>query len=421
MTLSGIASGRFNKAPPPTRDDVFLAAIILQLVSFIETQAVSYDINATFSKIDCKQPWGRPLHSAVRTAVLAAVLTPRTDVNVLENGSLALETAACLDNKAAIHTLLAWPNVHCRADGDAVTKAVVAAFENDHTDAEMMILAHAAPAVLSIALPTCLVACCWHGSLDAARALLDKAVTALGTDAAVVADAVNDAMFSAICAGHEKMLRFLVQRGGQLGSLFMLSEQVHVLICNGNVGMLRMLVDAGFRAGYDGYDGLETAAKLDASDTVRALVQMGAVALDENTEEAQRYKITQRGDMARWCKAVLMGWACAYGNVELVRFYAANGFSVTPDYAAVYERFLGVEPVVVTRAYGQKEVERTLLELGARKVDPLGTAWRERFAGGVVPFRSLKERLLSESKDIEGMDRFARSKWCRKWCRGLKL
>ncbi|KAF2137083.1 uncharacterized protein K452DRAFT_302244 [Aplosporella prunicola CBS 121167] len=325
--------------------------------------------------------------------MVQAVFTPNTDVNKEVRWRAPIYLAADSGNKDIVRILLESPKLLRSGENES---AMISAFEDGNFEIGWMIFEHADKQALDLKdlVPDCLkMLIDVHGAIDQVRTLLDKATTIKGSSERME-EWLRKGMDQAVEAGHEQILCLLLERGAKLQDCF---KNVHMntVVSLNAAGVARMLLDAGFqRPKEDWYKDLQWAAKLDNADIIRLLLLRNVVHLDEDS------------DLARQSKAIMMGFACAFGNVDLVRLYVEKGIPVDAPY---YESVIDVQPIVVAAAYGQSVVERALLELGAEPVDPLSTKWKERFTSGTVPLNSLKDQLIQKS---EKNDRAWRSYWC---------
>ncbi|KAF2139458.1 uncharacterized protein K452DRAFT_337638 [Aplosporella prunicola CBS 121167] len=290
-------------------------------------------------------------------------MSRNADVNRLDGFDLALRGAAILNDKEISHILLESPTGHCRS-GVAFNRCIVEAFKRQHLELGWLLIDHAQGQDIEIALTQSLRRSSRNGWTETARSLLDRGANINGTGGVFSPPPLELAAFG----GHEDTVQLLLERGaspeagsGRLGAIVGVAY-------SGHAGAGRKLLDAGVQLPPSAWTLLlEKAARHESGDFIRLLVERGVVdlhALDD-------------GDLAN-----LVVYACAYGNIDLVKFYVKHGLPVA---GPLFEEHCDAQPIAFAVAYGQRDMEKALLELGATPVDLSQSSFGEGFADGSYP------------------------------------
>ncbi|KAL9591660.1 MAG: hypothetical protein Q9179_007499, partial [Wetmoreana sp. 5 TL-2023] len=173
--------------------------------------------------------------------------------------------------------------------------------------------------------------------------------------------------------GHEDVVSYLLASGAkQAGSATLSDDAITAAAANGHLGTLKILLEHGAdinsRLGQRGTTPVHEAARYNRVDTVRFLLNMGAV-LD-----------VLQDDMVIFLGYEAMERAIKKGHKEIVRALAEGGVdikSVAPDCTENDPPL-----IILAKMWAHDDIVLLLLELGAEDVDPLKTRWANDFRKG---------------------------------------
>ncbi|KAK4697503.1 hypothetical protein P7C71_g600, partial [Lecanoromycetidae sp. Uapishka_2] len=243
----------------------------------------------------------------------------------------------------------------------------------------------------------------------------------------------ENAIMDAVHAGHTEMVELLLERGtfADLPRLqyeilwnacrfgfprlvqIMLDEGLDVnatevggsraLECaayHGHASIVFLLFEQGANLNYEGsgWHAIQGAASHGHQDVVQILLDHGA---DINTPglryrtplweaatsqqfSMMRFLFSKGADLAaEECGDFAFSRAAFQGHEQVVRLLAEMGVSLdgVPDDSEP-------PPILNAMIHGQMGMVKVLLELGARWVDPMESAWREKFMNGTYPMAS---------------------------------
>ena len=307
--------------------------------------------------------FGDALQNAARTGredILKLLLKsyPHTpsNPNAPDNIAQAL-TAACTSGRASIvHFLLdsySEANVMTTLDYE---EAVVAAANYGHVALVQALLQR----YIRLDDPNVLTQAAFAAA-SRGYPLVVRMLLSLSLDVNVVSHEGQNLLHHAARGGHARVVQLLLDHGvsyyeGRWG------DPLYLAAMNGREAVVQLLLDHGADINAEGHDYcvLARAAKNGESPMIRFLVERG---VDVH---------------ARDCGDVALEVAAERGHEETVRLLVGMGIDV--DGCNRMD-----SPMLRAMMYGQPSVVNTLLELGAKKVDPLETEYANDFLDGEYP------------------------------------
>lgn len=303
--------------------------------------------------------FGTPLQAA------AAQGHHETALCLLEQGAdidyVALRSASRRDHKPVVRLLLD-PVYNLKSSGADYENAIMDAAHAGHTDMVKCLFERGSFTNISNLQYEVLWTACRFGYLRIVQIMLDQ-----GLDVNATKIGGSRALESAAYYGHVPVVSLLFEKGADLQYEGNEWHAVHAAASNGHEEVVQMLLDNGADINSSGSRSLTPlweAAKNQQLSMMRFLLNNGAdLAVDEC------------GDYA-FFRAVIQG------HEQVVRILAEAGVNVdgVPSDSEP-------PPILNAMIHGQKSMVKVLLELGAQWVDPLKSAWGEKFLDGTYPIR----------------------------------
>ena len=212
---------------------------------------------------------------------------------------------------------------------------------------------------------------CRYGHIHLVQTMLDE-----GLDVNATQLGGSRALESAAYYGHASIVSLLFKNGADLNYDGNEWHAIHAAASNGHQEIVQILLDQGADINSSGSRGVTPiweAAKNQQLAMMRFLLNNGA---DLQAHEC--------GDYA-FFRAVIQG------HEQVVRILVEAGTSVDgpPDDTQP-------PPILEAMIHGREDMVKLLLELGAQQVDPLESAWAEKFSDGTYPLPPSPEPLWRE-------------------------
>ena len=282
----------------------------------------------------------------------------------------ALGSAARRDHKQVVRLLLDPVyslDSSCRGYENAVMDAVYAG----HTEMVIFLLKRGNRADISRICNEILWAASTSGSIELVQAMLDE-----GVDVNAVNLGGSRALEYAAYRGHAAIVSLLFERGADLNYVGSMWNAIQAAARQGHQEVVQILLDHGADINTLGIryrTPLWEAAENQQSSMMRFLFSKGA---DLAVEEIGDYAFSR---------------AAFQGHEEVVRILAEMGVSVDGD-----PDDPNPPPILNAIMHEQQRMVKVLLELGAQWVDPMKSAWREKFMDGTYPKAPPLEPFLKE-------------------------
>lgn len=271
----------------------------------------------------------------------------------------ALRSASRRYHRRVVQLLLD-PVHKLRTSGADYENAIMDAADAGHTEMVNLLLDRGVFTDKSKLQYEILWRACWRGHLRLVQDMLDE-----GLDVNATRLGGLRALEFAAYHGHVSILSLLFEKGADLNYEGNEYHAIHGAASNGHEDVVQVLLDHGADVNSSGsryLTPLWEAAKNQQLSMMRFLLSKGA---DVEADEC--------GDYA-FFRAIIQG------HEQVVRILAEAGVNVD-----------GVPgdseppPILNAMIHGQGDMVKLLLELGAQPVDPMKSAWAQKFLDGTYP------------------------------------
>lgn len=271
----------------------------------------------------------------------------------------ALRSASRRDYKQVVRLLLD-PVYKLNSSGVDYENAVMDAVRADHVDMVGLLLKSGTVTNLLRLQYKILWTACRLGFARLVQNMLDEGIDVNATDIGG-----PRALEYAASSGHAPIVSLLFEQGADLKYEGSERHAIQAAACHGYQEVVQILLDHGADVNTSGLRYLTPLWEAATSQQISMMRFLFSKGADLAAEEC--------GDYA-FFRAVLQG------HEEVVRSLAEMGVSVD-----------GVPgdpeppPILNATIHGQKRMVEVLLELGAQWVDPMKSAWREKFMDSTYP------------------------------------
>ena len=206
------------------------------------------------------------------------------------------------------------------------------------------------------------------GCLPLVRAAIEK-----GADVNEIAEVMRSPLIDAARRGHTDVVSFLLAQGARQDvSLPLLGDPLNASTMKGSIDTIRVLLNHDVNTRLVPL--VHAAARHNHAETIRFLLRMG-VKVDLISDG-------DNGEMSTLGYESLKN-ATERGHTAVIQALAEGG----ADVKTVPPGYLDSHPplVLLAKMWGQSDVVKLLLTLGAEDVDPSETKWAEDFRKGTFP------------------------------------
>ena len=329
--------------------------------------------------------FGTPLQAAAgqgHQEMILHLLQQGADVNCLcgddvlsrseayrEEGT-ALRSAARRNHDSVVRLLLN-PTHNLKTSGADYENAIMDAAYAGHTEMVRLLLGRGSFANILELQYEIFWSACRYGHIQLVQIMLDE-----GLDVNATKLGGSRALESAAYYGHVSIVSLLLENGADLNYDGNEWHAIHAVASNGHQELVQMLLDQGADINSSGSRGVTPiweAAKNRQLDMMRFLLNNGA--------DLQAYEF---GDYA-FFRAVIQG------HKQVVCILAEAGVNIDGPPGDTEP-----PPILNAMIHGQGNMVKLLLELGAQPVNPLESAWAEKFLDGTYPLSESPQPLLRD-------------------------
>ena len=285
-------------------------------------------------------------------------------------GGTALQTASCKGYGSIVRLLLN-PGYKLKTSGVYYEKALLNAARAGHTDLVQFLFENGTFGNLETVQCKVLRLSSSFGHQALVQMMLDQ-----GLDVNVEDIGGVRALESAAFNGHASIVSLLIENGAALTFNGSGLDAINGAAAYGHIKVAEILLDHGADINSVecmGWPPLLEAAKYEQVSMMRLLIDRGA---DLEVVGCGEYAFSR---------------AVNRGNEEEVRILVEAGVNINgpPEYSETEPA-----PILSAMMHGQDRMVKTLLELGAKMVDPLQSKWAEKFRDGTYPSRPRTPPLL---------------------------
>ena len=312
---------------------------------------------------------GKLLQAAVargHTEIAVLLLKNGADANSVNSklGKTALQLA-CLAGHEEIVRILLSPEYNLKRSGESYEQALLNIAQADNVHLMRLLVQHGEAELLHRMQDKMLHQASVHGAVNMVRTLLDQ-----GADIDSTELISTTPIQRAASGGHGEIVRLLIARGAQHGPKFPDPTREHE--CADDPHTIYHAVQLGFERVVD--------ILLDAGDDISCNGRLSPLRAAVESEKIQvvQYLLSKGINPHSSGAETALNYAAKIGNERIVRILAAHGVDVDN-----HDRC----PMFWALIWGRDNVVKTLLELGAQKVNVSESEYADAFASGAYPLR----------------------------------